>query len=70
MNLKKILPRLLLISLLLSLLAFVLDLNERVPDLVTNLTEIGILTGLLFLTLSMLTLPALALLRRTRTKSR
>lgn len=70
MNLKKILPRLLLISFLLSLLAFVLDLNERVPDLVTNLTEIGILTGLLFLTLSMLTLPALALLRRTRTKSR
>lgn len=70
MNLKKILPRLLLISFLLSLLAFVLDLNERVPDLVTNLTEIGILTGLFFLTLSMLTLPALALLRRTRTKSR
>lgn len=46
------LKRIALISLLLSLTAFFLDMNERVDNIFTNAFEILMLSGLLFLIIS------------------
>ena len=43
---KKAFFRIGVLSLLLSMTGFILDLNERVPDIKTNVFEIVMMTGL------------------------
>ena len=45
---KKALFRIGVLSFLLSMTGFVLDLNERVPDIKTNVFEIVMMTGLCY----------------------
>ncbi len=41
-----------IISILLSVTGFILDLNERVPDIKTNIFETLIMTGLIYFVIS------------------
>lgn len=45
---KKAFFRIGVLSLLLSMTGFILDLNERVPDIKTNVFEIVMMTGLCY----------------------
>lgn len=46
-----------IISILLSVTGFILDLNERVPDIKTNVFEIFMMTGLIYGIISILYFP-------------
>ena len=64
MNLNKELKMLLYLSFGLSILGFILDLGERVPDLLVNLRDIGVMTFVIFLLISAVYFPAKFLVRR------
>ena len=61
---KKAFFRIGVLSFLLSLTGFVLDLNERVPDIKTNVFEIVMMTGLCYGIISFFYFPLILLLRQ------
>jgi hypothetical protein len=48
MDIKKAFFRIGILSLMLSITGFILDLAERVPDIKTNVFEIAMMTGLCY----------------------
>ena len=61
---KKDFIRIGILSLLLSMTGFVLDLEERVPDVKTNVFEIVMMTGLCYAIISVFYFPISLLLYR------
>ena len=61
---KKDFTRIGVLSLLLSMTGFILDLNERVPDIKTNVFEIVMMTGLCFGIISFFYFPISLLIRK------
>ena len=61
---KKAFFRIGVLSFLLSLTGFVLDLNERVPDIKTNVFEIVMMTGLCYGIISILNFPISLLIHK------
>jgi len=45
------------ISLILSITGFILDLNERVPDITTNIFETAMMAGVIFVIISVFYFP-------------
>ena len=60
---KKAFFRIGVLSFILSLTGFVLDLNERVPDIKTNVFEIVMMTGLFYGIISFFYFPISLLIR-------
>ena len=61
---KKDFIRIGILSLLLSMTGFVLDLNERVPDIKTNVFEIVMMTGLCYGIISVFYFPISLLIHK------
>ena len=64
MTTKKDLIRIGILSLLLSMTGFILDLNERVPDIKTNVFEIVMMTGLCYGIISIFYFPISLLIHK------
>jgi hypothetical protein len=65
MSIKKDIIVIVAISLILSITGFVLDLNERVPDILTNIFEILMMAGFILVAISIFYFPIKLLLNKS-----
>ena len=61
---KKDFIRIGVLSLLLAMTGFILDLNERVPDVKTNIFEVVMMTGLCYTIISVFYFPIKVLIHK------
>lgn len=61
---KKDFIRIGVLSLLLAMTGFILDLNERVPDVKTNIFEVVMMTGLCYTIISVFYFPIKVLIQK------